>query len=66
MVIASGACNRPVGAGGGSSRCRRAVDQLTAFDYRDPAELRDGGVLVVGASATGVQLAAEIQGPGGR
>jgi putative flavoprotein involved in K+ transport len=37
-----------------------AVEQLTPFDYRDPAKLPDGGVLVVGASATGVQLAAEI------
>jgi putative flavoprotein involved in K+ transport len=38
-----------------------AVKQLTPFDYRDPASLPDGGVLVVGASATGVQLAAELQ-----
>jgi putative flavoprotein involved in K+ transport len=36
------------------------VRQLTPFDYRDPARLPDGGVLVVGASATGVQLAAEL------
>ena len=28
--------------------------------YRDPGQLPDGGVLVVGASATGVQLAGEI------
>jgi putative flavoprotein involved in K+ transport len=38
-----------------------AVAQLTAFDYRNPAQLPDGGVLVVGASATGVQLAAELR-----
>jgi putative flavoprotein involved in K+ transport len=38
------------------------VQQLTPFDYRGPAQLPDGGgVLVVGASATGVQLAAELQ-----
>ena len=49
-------------------RCRRcrgavpaSVEQLTPFDYRDPGQLPDGGVLVVGASATGVQLAAEMQ-----
>ena len=36
------------------------VEQVTPFGYRDPAQLPDGGVLVVGASATGVQLAAEI------
>ena len=38
-----------------------SVEQLTPFDYRDPGQLPDGGVLVVGASATGVQLAAEIR-----
>jgi putative flavoprotein involved in K+ transport len=37
-----------------------SVEQLTPFGYRDPAQLPDGGVLVVGASATGVQLAAEL------
>ena len=37
------------------------VEQLTPFDYRNPDQLADGGVLVVGASATGVQLAAEIR-----
>ena len=49
-------------------RCRRSrdavppdVEQLTPFDYRNPDQLPDGGVLVVGASATGVQLAAELQ-----
>jgi putative flavoprotein involved in K+ transport len=36
------------------------VEQLTPFSYRDPGQLPDGGVLVVGASATGVQLAAEL------
>lgn len=33
--------------------------QLTAVEYRNPAQLPQGGVLVVGASASGVQLAAE-------
>ena len=60
VVIASGACNKPsvpsVSAGVPAS-----VEQLTPFDYRHPAKLPDGGVLVVGASATGVQLAAELQ-----
>ena len=37
------------------------VEQLTPFDYRNPDQLPDGGVLVVGASATGVQLAAELR-----
>ena len=60
VVIASGACNRPsVPALAGAAPA--SVEQLTPFDYRDPAKLPDGGVLVVGASATGVQLAAELQ-----
>jgi putative flavoprotein involved in K+ transport len=37
------------------------VVQLTPFAYRNPTQLPDGGVLVVGASATGVQLAAELR-----
>ena len=60
VVIASGACNRasvPRFAG----EVPASVEQLTPFDYRDPGKLPDGGVLVVGASATGVQLAAELQ-----
>jgi putative flavoprotein involved in K+ transport len=37
-----------------------SITALTPLTYRDPAQLPDGGVLVVGASATGVQLASEI------
>ena len=37
-----------------------SVDSVTALDYRRPSDLREGGVLVVGVSATGVQLADEI------
>ena len=60
VVIASGACNQPT-APGFSGAVPPSVEQLTPFDYRGPAKLPDGGVLVVGASATGVQLAAELQ-----
>ena len=60
VVIASGACNRPA-VPGFRDAVPTSVEQLTPFDYRDPAGLPDGGVLVVGASATGVQLAAELQ-----
>jgi putative flavoprotein involved in K+ transport len=60
VVLASGACNQP-----SVPRLKdgvpASVEQLTPFGYRDPAKLPDGGVLVVGASATGVQLAAEIR-----
>jgi putative flavoprotein involved in K+ transport len=60
VVIASGACNRP-SVPPLAAAVPGSVEQLTPFDYRDPAKLPDGGVLVVGASATGVQLAAELQ-----
>ena len=59
VVIASGACNRPT-VPPLSDAVPALVRQLTPFDYRGPGQLPDGGVLVVGASATGVQLAAEI------
>lgn len=38
-----------------------AIASVTQMDYRYPDQLEDGGVMVVGASATGVQLAKEIQ-----
>jgi len=60
VVIASGACNQP-SVPQFKAAVPASVEQLTPFDYRDPAKLPDGGVLVVGASATGVQLAAELQ-----
>jgi len=59
VVIASGACNQPT-VPPLRDAVPASVRQLTPFDYRDPARLPDGGVLVVGASATGVQLAAEL------
>ncbi len=34
--------------------------QLTPLEYRSPAEIGRGGVLIVGASATGVQFADEL------
>src|SRR6202008_16699 len=37
------------------------ITSITPSDYRNPDQLEDGGVLVVGAAATGVQLADEIQ-----
>jgi len=60
VVIASGACNQP-SVPQFNKAVPASVEQLTPFDYRDPAKFPDGGVLVVGASATGVQLAAELQ-----
>ncbi len=59
LVLASGACNIarvPAFA----SRMPAAITQVTAQQYRNPAALADGGVLVVGASASGTQIAHEV------
>ena len=59
VVLATGACNVscvPALAAGVPA----GVDTLTSMAYRNPDQLADGGVLVVGASATGTQLADEI------
>jgi putative flavoprotein involved in K+ transport len=65
VVLANGACNLP-----SVPALRQAVPAaiacFTAFDYRNPSQLPDGGVLIVGASATGVQLADEIRRSGRR
>ncbi len=60
VVVASGACNQPA-LPPFKDAVPPAVQQLTPLRYRDPAQLPEGGVLVVGASATGVQLAAELR-----
>lgn len=36
------------------------LDSITPLQYRSPDDLREGGVLVVGASATGIQIGEEI------
>lgn len=60
VVVASGACNL-------AAVPRLAADlpphiaQLTPLAYRNPSQIAPGGVLVVGASATGVQLASELR-----
>ncbi len=37
------------------------ITMITPSQYRTPGQLEEGGVLVVGAAATGIQLADEIQ-----
>ena len=59
VVIASGACNRPK-LPAIAAALPGAVESLTPMDYTAPAALPDGGVLVVGASASGVQIADEV------
>jgi putative flavoprotein involved in K+ transport len=59
-VLATGAFNLPnVPAFAGA--VPSDVTTLTPMEYRYPDQLREGGVMVVGASATGVQIAAEIR-----
>jgi putative flavoprotein involved in K+ transport len=63
VVVAVGAAGTPFvpaiaeGLPGG-------VVQITPTRYRDPEQLPDGRVLVVGASASGIQLASEIHASG--
>ena len=59
LVLATGACN-VASVPGCAEGVPSSIDMLTSMDYRKPEQLAHGGVLVVGASATGVQLAQEI------
>src|SRR5690606_12370113 len=65
VVLASGAHGVPA-VPAAAAALPRSVTTLTPKTYRNPGQLDDGGVLVVGASATGVQLADEIQRSGRR
>ena len=60
VVLASGACNT-ASVPASASAVPASIVSLTALEYRNPSQLPEGGVLVVGASATGVQLADEIR-----
>ena len=63
VVLATGAGAAPA-VPACAAGLTHAVAQRTPFDYRGPDSLPEGGVLVVGASATGVQLAAELRAAG--
>jgi putative flavoprotein involved in K+ transport len=65
LVIATGACNLPA-VPPLSQAVPSGIRCFTPFDYGNPGRLPEGGVLVVGASATGVQLADEIRRSGRR
>jgi putative flavoprotein involved in K+ transport len=49
-----------------ATRLAPDIAQLTAAAYRSPSSLPDGGVLVVGCSASGVQIAHELARAGRR
>jgi putative flavoprotein involved in K+ transport len=59
VVIATGACAQAA-VPAIARDVPAQVTQLTPLDYRSPAQIEDGGVLVVGASATGLQFADEL------
>ncbi len=59
VIIASGACNMPRLPAAAAAQ-PPAVEAVTPMDYVRPDTLPDGGVLVVGASASGVQIADEV------
>jgi putative flavoprotein involved in K+ transport len=65
VVLASGACNVS-NVPAIRAAVPPSIECVTPLDYRNPAQLPDGGVLIVGASATGVQLADEIHRSGRR
>jgi putative flavoprotein involved in K+ transport len=59
VVIATGQCDKPFVPEVGL-RLPRDVAQIVPSSYRNPRQLPEGGVLVVGASSSGIQLADEI------
>jgi putative flavoprotein involved in K+ transport len=59
VVIATGFCDVPR-VPGFSSGLSEEIHQLDPTKYRNPDQLPPGGVLIVGASATGAQIAEEL------
>lgn len=60
VVIATGPHGTPNLPAGLHPGGPRTVEVLTSNQYRNPAQLPAGGVLVVGASSSGVQIADEL------
>jgi len=60
VVMATGTENRPY-LPSAASGIDPEIHQLTAGRYRGPDQVPGGGVLVVGASASGVQIADELR-----
>ncbi len=59
VVVATGHCDVPL-VPAVASALDPAVAQITPTAYRNPRMVEEGGVLVVGASASGVQIADEL------
>lgn len=60
VVLATGACNVPH-LPAVAKLVPPGIDTLTTMQYRNPGHIAPGGVLVVGASASGTQIADELQ-----
>ena len=59
VVVATGACSTPK-IPAVASELPRQIRQLVPIHYRRPDDVEDGSVLVIGASASGAQLAEEL------
>ncbi|MGE0028247.1 MAG: NAD(P)-binding domain-containing protein [Thermoleophilia bacterium] len=59
VVVASGACNAP-SLPAVAAELPPDVPSLTAWGYRNPGQVPEGGVLVVGVAASGIQIADEL------
>ncbi|SAK62265.1 flavin-containing monooxygenase [Caballeronia ptereochthonis] len=64
VVVATGPFQRPVIPPIAPKSA--SLTQIHSADYRNPAQLPEGGVLVVGAGSSGVQIADELQRAGRR
>jgi putative flavoprotein involved in K+ transport len=59
VVLATGACNIPR-VPAVAEAVPAEITMITPVAYRNPSQFEEGGVMVVGAAATGIQLADEI------
>lgn len=63
VVLANGICNQ-ASIPAIASMLPDSIESINPLQYKNPDQLHPGGVLVVGGSATGLQLAEEIQASG--
>ena len=59
VVVASGAWNEPL-VPDFAGELDRSIMQLHSSEYRQPSQLRDGPVMVVGASNSGAEIALDV------
>jgi len=59
VIVATGYCDVPH-VPAMAQNIDPSVEQIVPSNYRRPSDVPEGGVLVVGASATGIQLADEL------